>query len=84
MPRKRKISPERAAAIAAYEFAVYEAQYATYGDARTAWLNRGSYLQDMDDGAPPQSIADMLYEVQLEHEAWLRDPEESTWLLGDR
>ncbi|WP_018259462.1 hypothetical protein [Methylobacterium sp. WSM2598] len=71
MSSRRTRRKAHAEALAAYQFAVFERMFATYGDARAAMLNSDEIK--FKEGAPPQSTADMIYEAQIEHDRWLRE-----------
>lgn len=56
----------------AYSFAVFEAMFRSYGNAEAAKLNPDEIRRMFEDGAPAQVTADMIHEMQAEHDAWLR------------
>lgn len=55
-----------------YSFAVFEAMFKTYGNAEAARLNPDEIRWMFEEGAPAQTTADMIHEMQTDHDAWLR------------
>jgi hypothetical protein len=59
----------------AYSFAVFEAMFQTYGNAEAAKRNSEEIQRMFKEGAPAQTTADMIHEMQTEHDAWVRGDE---------
>lgn len=65
--------------LAAYEFEVFEAMFRLYGSAEPAKRNRDEIARMFREGAPAETTAAMIHEIQTEHDAWVRDAD-----TGDR
>ncbi|GJE59219.1 hypothetical protein MPOCJGCO_1307 [Methylobacterium trifolii] len=64
---------ENTAGLDAYEFAVFEAMFKTYGNAEAAKRNRDEVARMFREGAPAQVTAEMIHETQVDHDEWVNE-----------